>query len=782
MNYRQPGAGILRAAFLAILCFANSVLADPVAIDIPAQPLDTALTAFGMQTRLTVVADPALVRGKKVPAVTGSMEPAAALDALLKSSGLTATVQNGTVTLRKAQPRSESDSVLPEVAVTGSAETAAMPGDTPVPYAGGQVARGAQLGILGNRDFMDTPFSTTGYTADLIQNQQARTLADVMANDPSVRSFYSSSFPQDSFFIRGFSVDSGDFSSGGMYGATPLMRMSPALVERVEVLKGPSMLLNGTPPFGSVGGMVNVVPKRATDTPITQFTGSFASDAQFGGHLDIGRRFGPDGSIGVRFNGVYRNGDTSMEDNSQEMGDAVIGLDFRSESVRVALDLGYQRQHDTGIENSFFPIGTRIPDAPNASSHIFQPWLYFKGEDTFGAVRAELDLTQEVTLFAAVGARRNELEEVFGFGVLDSNGDFSESITPHAGYNETRTELIGARVKFATGPMRHDVSVNVSTLWQERGNFYAPPLAGPWLASNIYSPIVTTQSAIAPLPGDPPKESELDMLGFALSDAVSFGEKWTVIGGARMQRIKTWDFLGNTTSNDAKVSPAAGVVFRPVEQISLYANYIEGFSPSESFFTNANQLLPPSVSKQIEAGVKADFQRSGLQLSVFRIEQPQEIVDALGRWTLDGMQRNTGVELTVFGEPLRGVRLLGGAMFLDGIQEHTEGGLNDGNSALNAPELNINLGAEWDTPWAPGLTLSARMIHTDEQFADQANTLTIPDWTRFDLGARYTMKMGGKPVTLRAAVENVTDEAYWANSYLYRGAPRTYLLSATIDF
>lgn len=788
MIHRRTGFGLARAALLALICLAGNGYAEPVAIDIPSQSLDSALTAFGAQTRLTIVADPALMRGRTAPAVSGNMEPAAALDALLKASGLAAYIQNGTVTVRKAAPRSDSESLLPEVSVTGAADTAAMPGDLPAPYAGGQVARGGQIGMLGNRDFMDTPFNATSYSADLIQNQQARTIADVMANDPSVRNFYSQSFQQDAFFIRGFQVDSGDFASGGLYGVSPLMRMSPASVERVEVLKGPSTLLNGTPPFGGIGGTVNVVPKRATDKPITQLTGSFASDSQFGAHVDLGRRFGTDNGIGLRFNGLYRDGDTALKDNSQELAEALVGLDFRGEGVRLSLDFGFQRQHETGIENSFSPSGPVVPDAPDASSHVYQPWLYFKGEDTFGTVRGELDLSSEVTLFAAFGGRRHELEEAFGFGSgLAPNGDFTEFITPHAGYNETWTSLLGARAKFSTGPIGHDVVFNASNLQQERGNFYG---TAPSVASNIYSPTFIAEPFIAPLPKDAPKESELDMTSFGLTDALSLGEKWIVIAGARLQQIKisNFDITTGTTgallssSDDEKVSPAGGVIYKPVKAVSIYANYMEGFSPAQSFATNANQLLGTAVSKQVEAGTKVDLGNAGFSLAVFRIEQPNQIQDAFGRWSLDGMQRNEGIEVNIFGEPLKGVRVLGGAMFLDGVQEKTAGGLTDGKTALNAPELNVNLGAEWDVRVVPGLTLTARAIYTDEQYADAANTMTIPDWTRFDVGARYALKAGGKPVTLRAAVENVADKAYWANSYLYRGAPRTYLFSATVDF
>ena len=76
----------------------------------------------------------------------------------------------------------------------------------PEAYAGGEVARGARIGLLGNRDFLDTPFSATSYTAKLIEDQQAQNIGDVLVNDPSVRNTYSRGAGRDEFNVRGFTL------------------------------------------------------------------------------------------------------------------------------------------------------------------------------------------------------------------------------------------------------------------------------------------------------------------------------------------------------------------------------------------------------------------------------------------------------------------------------------------------------------------------------------------------------------------------------------------------
>lgn len=156
----------------------------------------------------------------------------------------------------------------------------------------------------------------------------------------------------------------------------------------------------------------------------------------------------------------------------------------------------------------------------------------------------------------------------------------------------------------------------------------------------------------------------------------------------------------------------------------------------------------------------------------------------------NGKRQNRGVELSVFGEPLKGFRVLGGVMYIDSTLTDTTNGTYDGNRAPATPKYNVNLGAEWDVPAVQGLTLTGRGIYSSSQYLDQANSKEIDGWERFDAGARYAFKVSGKAVTVRANVENVLDKRFWSSSGasddsepgLTLATPRTYLLSATVGF
>jgi iron complex outermembrane receptor protein len=231
--------------------------------------------------------------------------------------------------------------------------------------------------------------------------------------------------------------------------------------------------------------------------------------------------------------------------------------------------------------------------------------------------------------------------------------------------------------------------------------------------------------------------------------------------------------------------------------VSFYANRIEGLqqgptAPSTGV-TNPNEVFAPNRSKQTEAGVKLDWNSFGATLGVYRIEMPNSSTSTvpgtrLPTFSVDGEQVNKGVELNVFGEPLDGLRLLAGATWMETEQKNTSNGLTDGNRAAGVPRFQYNLGADWDVPGIQGAALNGRLLRTGGEYVNAANTLSIPAWTRVDLGARYGFKADDNYyITLRANIENVANKAYWSsastsNNYLTQGEPRTLKLSATVDF
>ncbi|MCK1516318.1 TonB-dependent receptor [Bradyrhizobium sp. 190] len=695
-------------------------------------------------------------------------------------------------------------------------------GAPPAPYAGGQVATGGSLGLLGNRGVMDTPFNQTSYTAELIANQQARTIRDVLMNDPSVRVIQAAGGGADSLFVRGFYLDSGDYGLNGLYGIAPYYSIGANFIERVEVLKGPSAVLNGmttggtgVASGGAVGGSVNLVTKHAPDIDITRLTSTYVSKSQFGGNIDVSRRYGEHKEWGVRLNSTYSNGNTPWNRQTDEFGNVHLGLDYRGENARLAVDLGYQADN-LNPPMRFFNIPattTLIPPPPKAGHNFQVPWAYYAPTDFFSTVKGEVDVNDWVTAYASFGYHDSNINYAYPSpnlsnvapgaltsppGAFQLGGLWSR---PFAGKEtfETLAGETGIRANVDTGPVNHAFNINYSindrTYNQKVWTRSASPLADIifWNLytdpTNIPKPNFTTLSAS--------QLTNVNITSVGVSDTMSLlNKRIQLTVGVRRQTAgsEVTNYLTPGLSRpetDMSVwTPAYALVLKPVENISLYANYIEGLQTPHvvgTGFTNIGTVFPPGQTKQAEAGVKIDTGRLTTTMSVFDITQPSII--AVGTvQLLNGEQRNRGVELNVFGEITPAIRLLGGLALIDGKQVKTaNNGATDGRTAVGVPAVTANIGAEWDTPFMRDLTLTGRVIYTSSQYVNVTNTLTLPEWTRVDIGARYTFTSpwNGKPIVIRANIENVFNEAYWASAYsgvITLAAPRTYLLSTTFNF
>lgn len=764
--------------------------------DIPAGPLDQVLNAYARETGILLVVDGKLTEGKQSRGLSGAYDLRQGLDTILTGSGLQAVVQdNGSYKLQKAlqatRAAGDATATLPEVAVSASAEKT---GDLSQEYPGLQVARGGRAGLLGQRDFMDLPFNATNYTSDVIANQQARSIGDLLQNDPSVRQASARTNLNEDFSIRGFTVSSQDIAFNGMYGLMPFYRVPVEMAERVEVLKGPSALLNGMPPSGNVGGSINVVPKRAADQPLTRFTASYMSDSVYGGHADLGRRFGENNEFGVRLNGAYRKGDMRIDRQDVEETIGSLALDYRGERLRLSADVMYQQQ-DLGVVVRQFMVGnslTKMPSAPDNKLN-YPGYGYSKMKDSTVVLRSEYDINDQATVYAGFGYRKSRMDALAGNPTLDNaDGTFSSAPALQLYDVSSRSAEIGGRFEFLTGPVKHQISAGVTRVTQNADIHFVG--VGLSETNNIYSPVYGDTPSTSGFRGKTLKYTTMELTSYALADTLSFmDDRLQLTLGARHQNVEQQNYAIGTGQKSGAgydknaVTPVVGIVFKPVDHIALYANYIEGLSQGQVAqppASNAGQMFSPYKTKQKEAGVKVDWGRMATTLSLFEIERPSAITTG-NEYRVSGEQRNRGIELNVFGEVASGVRLLGGGAYSQGKLVKTEGDAFNGNTAIGVPDWQVSLGSEWDPAFAQGLTLTARVIHTSKQYVNEANTLSIPSATRFDIGARYQAVLNDTPVTLRANIENLFDRDFWNTSnegYIYLGTPRTVLLSATVDF
>ncbi|MET0936414.1 MAG: TonB-dependent siderophore receptor, partial [Luteibacter sp.] len=523
----------------------------------------------------------------------------------------------------------------------------------------------------------------------------------------------------------------------------------------------------------------------------------YGSDGQVGETVDIGRRFGADHAFGVRVNAVHREGSTAVDGESRRVDAFGVGFDYSGDKLRVTTDLGYQKQTISGGRATVF-VGSVVPKAPSATSNYTQPWSGSKLEDTFGVVRAEYDFADWLTGYVAAGAHHgNEFGDYVSPTVSNAVGDATESRFTVPYIADTATGEAGFNAKFNTGDVSQRITLGFSALNTKKKVAYAYSST---FATNLYDPVFVPLPDYVGDSGAPGITGRTQLRSLALSDTLGFmDDSLQVTVGVRRQKLHVLGYAyrafggAKTADYDQYTnSPIFGINYRINEQFSVYANHIEALTQGDTApvqfnnapVTNGGQVFAPYKSKQNEVGVKWDAGSFGSTLGLFQIKQPSGYVDETNTYRINGEQRNRGAEWSFFGEPTQGVRILGGANYIQPELTRTQGGANDGNDAIGVPRFQANLGAEWDIPNTPDVTLSARAVRTGKQYVNVTNTLDIPAWTTYDVGARASSTLEGVPVTFRLTVQNITNKGYWASAtggYLTQGTPRTYMVSASFD-
>ncbi|MGO0788565.1 TonB-dependent receptor [Herbaspirillum seropedicae] len=704
-----------------------------------------------------------------------------------------------------AQATAPDQQTLPTVTVNASADASAD--GLPAEFAGGQVARGSRLGVLGNVDNLDSPVRSVAYTQQLIADQQAHGVGDVLKNDPVVRTTRGFGNFQESYMIRGFIANSDDLMYNGLFGILPRQYVASEMMERVEVLYGASAFLNGaTPGDAGLGGTINIVPKRAANEPLTDLTLGYESGNSQYAALDVSRRFGPQERLGVRINAARHAGGTGVANERRETNLFSLGVDYRGNDFRLSADLGLQENNLSNVRPSV-TIGaglTSLPAAPSGSANYGQPWSYSNARDLFGTVRGEWDLSSSTTAWAAFGARQGtENNSLSGVRVTNaSTGAAATYRFDNARQDDVATGEVGVRTHLQTGAVSHKLVAAASAYSLNSRNAYglSPSYA---LATNLYNPTNYAQPALTSLGNslaDPQTTIKTNLLSAVVSDTLGFyDDRLLVTVGVRQQQLKSDTYAYNTQANTAHydqsaTSPMAGVVFKLTKTLSVYGNYIEGLQQgkqiTDTTAANYGQVLAPYKSKQKEVGVKYELGGLGLGAAFFTTDRPLSYKDAVTNIeAANGKQRNRGVELTAYGEVTKGVRLLSGLTFLDAKQVQTNSSANNGKYAIGVPRVQANAGLEVDVPGVRGLTLNGRATYTSTQYVDAANQLELPSWVRYDLGARYLTDIGGHAVTLRASIDNVANRNYWQSAggasnsgYLVAGNPRTFSTSVSVTF
>lgn len=679
-------------------------------------------------------------------------------------------------------------------------DTIVVTGQRIRPIEGGQVSRGATLGVFGDRDLFDTPISTKSFTADYIADIGALNSNEIASRDASFTTTNAATLNgATAGRLRGFRIEPFESTLDG-FASVAGRRYALEFVDRVDLLKGPSAVFTGL--VGGVGGTINYISKKPLNTPLTRITGLYDASAQFGGQADISRRFGRDDAFGLRVNLAYRDGETAIDGIDEKNVVAHVAFNARLGPARFDIQYGSLYSLTSGGAGGYFyPDGVPIGRAPDGAKVSGPGWDRREMHDQFVRAQLNVDLGGGWSAFAD-GALSRTQERFVGLfvSVLDAAGTASGSGFAQQGevnWGDGYSFDAGLRGKLTTGPVRHSLSLIFSYL---RGKSEYSDLAiDPGFTQpnfNIYNPSsiegpapVLTGGTFYPL-------SDGITQGLVVADELSLFEgRLLLTGGMRYTKISSYGFNYAAPSPDGPVdtyrsdnwSPAVAALFKITPAISVYANYLKAVeagatAPIEA--VNFGEIIAPSISRQYEAGIKGDFGHFGATAAVFDIERPSIYLNAARQFGNFGRQRHRGLELDLFGTPVPGVRLLASYTHLDAKLLQNEDPTLNGNRPVSVPKDVLVIGGDADVPGLPGAALLANMRYSGNQVYDLTNVRTIPAFAVFDVGARYRFTVGTTRVTARLNVNNVFDKDYFQSTDFtaQTGAPRTLRLTLAADF
>ena len=691
---------------------------------------------------------------------------------------------------------------LDEIVVEGSKDV--LPG--------GNVRTTAKLGVLGDKSVMDIPYSEMSMTAKAVETygDPSQPLANVLMNNPSIRTSTTSPMYTD-FSMRGINMNGNHMMLNGVPSLFYQFTTPPShVIDRIDITSGPnagvngvSMSNNGTNSGATPApGTINIVTKRALNTPINRYTQTFSGRGNAGEFIDVGRRFGENNEWGICVNAEYMEGGLALPGAEKNEKNIFINMDHRGDNNITNLFAGYFDLRVNGgqrwfsLPNSY--SSTVLPDAPDSKNNYD-----FNGTTKYvhgylATLNHEHKLDDTWSYFANMGySRRSGNKDNQGASIkFDEHGNFVGNQ-----FNQQNEEGKNAYVQFGlkgnleTGAVKHDLALSVDRSWARYWNkskSYKPN--GQEILGNLYDGIIFPDNYVLQSFGDGTPQWEETNIGLTIADTISYGKASMLLAASRKHE-NFESFTGKSFKND-NILPTYGLTYKPVENMAFYYGHTESFSRglvvSGNNYTNNGETMEPVKSKQNEIGVK--YQNAGMMttLSYFDIDEanrydinsndpnhPLTKVD-------DGKNRYKGVELTVNGKLADKWTVTGGLLYLDAEREKTKNGTKDGWFVNGASEWSGVLGLEYKPDDSLGIV--GRAVWNDKAYIDSKSSsgkTEIPSYVTFDLGVNYKTKINTVPVKLSAMCYNVADKDYWmgrgSSTTIGLSMPRTFMLSAQFD-
>ncbi len=637
----------------------------------------------------------------------------------------------------------------------------------------------AETGALGDRALRDTPFAITAVGREQVEQRQVVSLGEAFVLDPSVTtqvSAYASGWSSP-IRNRGIDLNYDSYRVNGLQVSSWGTEWPLEVMEQVELLKGPAGVMYG---FGAPGGLVNYVTKKPTDTTTVSAQVGWREQGILSTGIDVGGRFGNEQMFGYRFNAYRENGETfNGGDVDRKVG--ALSLDARlSDAVTWTFD-GVFQQRDLSRESPqyYFTGLTALPRPLAGDVDNSIPGTFYDTRSSLLSTSLQWQINNDWKASLSYGHTTswNDVNKVFAY--IDTlDGDYTINVYELGGKSEWDLTQALLQGQFQTGRLRHQVVAGAS---YQTGLGWDRPYE--WNAigrGNIYQRPTVRHDAV----GDQTlsRGSETVQQAVFVSDTVDFGAGWSVLAGARYN-----DFETKGSYHTYPVTPTYAVMFKPREDTTLYASYVESLEAGSRVgidYINAGEVLDPTLSKQWELGAKVEAERWNANVAAFRLERGAYIdrfVDGGRLLVQDGITLYEGVEASGDLRLDDALTIGGGVTWLDATYDKLDPGstTQQGNRTTGSARWSGVLHATWQLPWVEGMEAYAVGRYYGDVYYDADNTLKLPDYTLFNAGLGWRTQVAGHAVTWRAGVENLTNRKYWSNAGV--GLPRTLALNLRWD-
>ncbi|MDH6106644.1 TonB-dependent siderophore receptor [Anabaenopsis tanganyikae CS-531] len=656
--------------------------------------------------------------------------------------------------------------------------------------------RNAATGTRTDTLIRDIPQTIQVVPEQVIKDQRVTRLRDALLNVGGVVQNGGFGGGVDQLATRGF-------FNGGLFGGGILVDgfkdgrngiRETANVERLEVLKGPaSVLYGGVEP----GGVINLVTKQPLKDPYYNAELSVGNFSTFRPSLDISGPLNSDRTLLYRLNSVYESS-AGFRDFNQDIQRFFISPTLKWEigkatNLRLQFDyLNDERPFDRG----FLAFGNGILDIP-VERILGEPDDVRKVEEIGFSYRLEHNFNDN---WKIRNAFRYQSADTFDYraepvrldettGILTrnfrSNDDYQENYT-------LQTDLVG---KLATGSIDHTLLFGVDLARATSGGTQSRLPGGITPSIDVFNPVYNA----IPRPGLEEltnvvrnNQNRSTGLGIFVQDQVAFADNLKLVVGGRLDFVdqNSKDLRDGSESNqyDTAITPRLGIVYQPIQPISLYTSYSQSFSPN--FATSVDgTILEPERGTQYEVGVKGEFLDGKLAATLAAYDIIKSNMATTDPANPDfsipiGKQRSQGVELNVGGEISPGWNVIASYSYVDA--KYTE--FNDGYAGNRPVNIPFNTASLWTTYQLQrgnlqGLGFGLGLFYIGDRQGNDENTYVIPGYLRTDAAIYYQRDNWRSGVN----IQNLFNEKYFHGANFGRvaiepGAPLRVIGSFSVTF